>query len=628
MKPISTLFLVLGLILLSSASLRAQREVGAESLSLDDGAGHVVDIKLPSGLTGGPYTWLLPITVPGGVPLVLPTGTTPFSTLYWNATTSMWTENTSVLMPSAGVLDAASSATGQGTSLSLAAGSSGGTNSGSNISLAAGNASVSGTGGTIFVNGGTGAGTSRGGNIQMVAGTGAPGGSAFLVGGTGTTSNGGAVELAGGNATSAGQYGGNAFVEGGTGFGTGFGGSVTFVAGPGGATGAGGGIYFKTSPSNATPSTVMGITSNGDVQIGLSNQFQVDNSGDITTTGTLTTGTTGQFQVDDFGNASTSGTIVANGKQLNGPQMQVINLSSQAGTDGSGINIGMTGANSINAGIQFNISGATTNYDITGTSGWNVTSLGAGTFGGITDNGTLVASYAPNLGSPVLSVTNTASATTNVGETIANTGNGTTAIGLVFDNSGSAATNKYDIQGTGTAPGNWNVTSAGAGTFSSLTLAAPLAISQGGTGATTVAGAQANLGINTFTPAYLNAYYTGIGQFVPLNSAVFFSSVPFSVGFTSTPNSFTVITAGVYNVEFTVTPAQASDFAITVNGFVAPNAAFGCATGTTVIHGNAILSLNAGDVLALINNNSPSAVILNPFVTGSVVASITAVRIQ
>jgi hypothetical protein len=409
MRRISTLFLVLGLILLSSASSRAQREVGAESLSLDDGAGHVVDIKLPPGLAGGPYTWFLPITVPGGVPIVLPMGTTPFSTLYWNATTSMWTENTSVLMPSAGVLDAASSATGQGTSLSLAAGSSGGTNSGSNISLAAGNASVSGTGGTIFVNGGTGAGTSRGGNIQMVAGTGAPGGSAFLVGGTGTTSNGGAVELAGGNATSAGQYGGNAFVEGGTGFGTGFGGSVTFVAGPGGTTGAGGGIYFKTSPSNATPSTVMGITNGGSVQIGSSNQFQVDNSGDITTTGTLTTGTSGQFTVDASGDASTSGSIVANGKQLNGPQMIAFNLSSQAGTDPSGISVGLTGANNINAGIEFNVSGATTNYDLYGTNGWNVTSAGVGTFASLTAT-TAAGGFVLGSGTNATTLTSTASA--------------------------------------------------------------------------------------------------------------------------------------------------------------------------------------------------------------------------
>src|SRR3984957_4525253 len=122
MRRISILFLTLGILSLLSPSLRAQREIGAESLALDDGAGHLVDIKLPAGLTGGPYTWFLPITVPGGVPIVLPMGTTPFSTLYWNATTSMWTENTSLTMPSAGELFAASSATGQGTSLALAAG--------------------------------------------------------------------------------------------------------------------------------------------------------------------------------------------------------------------------------------------------------------------------------------------------------------------------------------------------------------------------------------------------------------------------------------------------------------------------------------------------------------------------
>ncbi len=130
-----------------------------------------------------------------------------------------------------------------------------------------------------------------------------------------------------------------------------------------------------------------------------------------------------------------------------------------------------------------------------------------------------------------------------------------------------------------------------------------------------------------FTPSYLNAYASA-SQTVAISAAVVFASIPFSAGFTTTSTTFTVTATGIYNVEFTVTPVGVSDFAITVNGTVAPNCAFGCATGTTVIHGNAILSLTAGDVLQLINNNSPAAVTLTPEVAASTSASITAIRIQ
>jgi hypothetical protein len=130
----------------------------------------------------------------------------------------------------------------------------------------------------------------------------------------------------------------------------------------------------------------------------------------------------------------------------------------------------------------------------------------------------------------------------------------------------------------------------------------------------------------TFTPAYLQAYTTAT-PVIANGSAVTFASFPFSAGFTTAPTTFTATAAGVYNVDFTISPTAASDFAIAVNGVVAPSASFGCFTWTTVIHGNAILSLNVGDVLSLINN-SGSGQTLSSVVAGSVTASITVVRIQ
>src|ERR1019366_557539 len=134
MRRFPVLFLAFGILVILSTSSHAQRGIGAQSLVLDDGFGHTVTISIPhmTGV-GAPYSWTLPIT-PGGSALLLPTPTTPNSTLYSNGTNS-WLENTSLLMPSAGALSASSSAGGAGTALSLTAGSSGGANDGANASL-------------------------------------------------------------------------------------------------------------------------------------------------------------------------------------------------------------------------------------------------------------------------------------------------------------------------------------------------------------------------------------------------------------------------------------------------------------------------------------------------------------
>jgi hypothetical protein len=130
----------------------------------------------------------------------------------------------------------------------------------------------------------------------------------------------------------------------------------------------------------------------------------------------------------------------------------------------------------------------------------------------------------------------------------------------------------------------------------------------------------------TFTPAYLQAYTTAT-PVIANGSAVTFASFPFSVGFTTAPTTFTVAATGVYNVDFTM-QTSICNFEIMVNGVAAPNASFGGAQeGFGTIHGNAILSLNAGDVLSIVNNYGYS-VTLRSTATGEVTASITAVRIQ
>ncbi|HZK76425.1 MAG TPA: hypothetical protein VFD13_05900 [Candidatus Kapabacteria bacterium] len=134
-----------------------------------------------------------------------------------------------------------------------------------------------------------------------------------------------------------------------------------------------------------------------------------------------------------------------------------------------------------------------------------------------------------------------------------------------------------------------------------------------------------------FTAAYFNAYTTSVATTIVAGGEVPVTTVATSSGFTSDGfGGFTVSATGVYNVEYTVARDEASAFAISVNGTEAAGSEFGCATGTTVIHGNAILSLIAGDVVRLIASpNNTSAVTMESISPGNTVeASLTAIRIQ
>jgi hypothetical protein len=165
----------------------------------------------------------------------------------------------------------------------------------------------------------------------------------------------------------------------------------------------------------------------------------------------------------------------------------------------------------------------------------------------------------------------------------------------------------------------------GAGNISTL-VAAP-----GGSGTLTLPSGSGTLTLGGFTPAYFNAYTTFLPFTIAPGSEVPVSTVSVISGFVADGSGGYIVSAtGVYNVEYTVTRDEPSAFAISVNGVVQPNSVFGCATGTTVVHGNALLSLTAGDDVTLIASpNNVVAVTLElfqPFY--SVVASVTATRIQ
>jgi hypothetical protein len=136
---------------------------------------------------------------------------------------------------------------------------------------------------------------------------------------------------------------------------------------------------------------------------------------------------------------------------------------------------------------------------------------------------------------------------------------------------------------------------------------------------------------NSIPPTYYYYAYTiFVPATVPIGGTVPTTTVAQNSGFLPDVfGGFTVIAAGIYKVEYAVAHNEAGAFALTVDGVVAAGSQFGAATGTTITNGSAILTLNAGTLVRLINSpNSTVAMTLSPVVFGTVVASLTAVRLQ
>ena len=77
---------------------------------------------------------------------------------------------------------------------------------------------------------------------------------------------------------------------------------------------------------------------------------------------------------------------------------------------------------------------------------------------------------------------------------------------------------------------------------------------------------------------------------------------------TSAP--ITILQAGTYRVEYSVTVAEARQIALYINGAVVSNTIYGAATGTVVTTAFAIITAAANDVLTLRNHLSAAALTL------------------
>jgi len=91
------------------------------------------------------------------------------------------------------------------------------------------------------------------------------------------------------------------------------------------------------------------------------------------------------------------------------------------------------------------------------------------------------------------------------------------------------------------------------------------------------------------------------------------------LGVTHAPGNagISITDAGIYSIRFSVTHVEPSQFALFVNGAPAPTTIFGSGAGTQQNNGFALLTLQANDVLTLVNFSSAAAVTLQTLAGGT-----------
>jgi len=102
-------------------------------------------------------------------------------------------------------------------------------------------------------------------------------------------------------------------------------------------------------------------------------------------------------------------------------------------------------------------------------------------------------------------------------------------------------------------------------------------------------------------------------QVVPLETDVIFDSNGIgSAGITHDPGTteIAIADAGIYKIAFSVSGTQPCQFALFVNGVLAPGSDYGSGAGTQQNNGQVILSINANDIVTLRNHTSAAAVSL------------------
>jgi hypothetical protein len=105
-----------------------------------------------------------------------------------------------------------------------------------------------------------------------------------------------------------------------------------------------------------------------------------------------------------------------------------------------------------------------------------------------------------------------------------------------------------------------------------------------------------------------------------MNAAIVFDSTGVTTpGIIHEPNTagIEIVDGGDYRVAFSVSGVEPSQFALFVNGVPVPGTTYGSGAGTQQNTGQAIVALEAGDVLTVVNHTSSAAVTLQTLAGGT-----------
>jgi len=139
--------------------------------------------------------------------------------------------------------------------------------------------------------------------------------------------------------------------------------------------------------------------------------------------------------------------------------------------------------------------------------------------------------------------------------------------------------------------------------------------STGDTGATGPTGPAGSGGFGEYLYVYnLTAQTIAIEDPIPFDS-----NGAMSDGFTHAPGAanIEVVNAGVYKVSFSVSGTEPSQMAVFRNGTPIPGSIYGSGAGTQETTGQVIVSLEAGDMLSVVNHSSAAAVGLASVIGGT-----------
>ena len=105
---------------------------------------------------------------------------------------------------------------------------------------------------------------------------------------------------------------------------------------------------------------------------------------------------------------------------------------------------------------------------------------------------------------------------------------------------------------------------------------------------------------------------------MPIESPVVFDSNGVTIGILHTLSSptITILDSGDYEIKFSLSAVESNQFALSVNGVPVSSTVFGSGAGTQQNNGQVLLTLNAGDLVSIINHTSAAAVTLQAFAGG------------